>query len=76
MTEAYSTFIANRQGKVNMAEEDVSESAEVGVKEHFDNAVVMLILIALFVYAFGAVGRAIAKKTNKPGINTFFGGNS
>lgn len=59
-----------------MAEVEESERADVGVRDHFDNAVVMLILIALFVYAFGAVGRAVAKKYNKPGVNTFFGGQS
>jgi hypothetical protein len=54
------------------------ESAGVGgsfdLHEHLDIAIVMLILIALFVYGFGAAGRLIGNKTNTPGITAFFGG--
>lgn len=57
-----------------MADEGVGESANIEVKEHFDNAVVMLVLIALFVSAFMGVGRAVGRKYNKPGVTSFFGG--
>lgn len=55
-----------------MAEE--SAGAKIDFSEHLNIAIVMLILIALFVYAFGAVGRSIGNKTNSPGVTAFFGG--
>jgi len=57
-----------------MAEEEVSEHAAAGLGEHFDNAAIMLILIALFVFGFGAVGRYVGNKLGSPGVTGFFGG--
>lgn len=59
-----------------MAEE--KESAGVGgsvsLHEHLDIAIVMLLLIAFFVYGIGAVGRAVGNKLGAPGVAAFFGG--
>lgn len=55
-----------------MAEESAGASASFN--EHFDIALVFLVLIALFVYGFGAVGRAAGNHFNAPGVTTFFGG--
>jgi hypothetical protein len=62
---------------------DVSEgvTGEAGVdheearfSEHLDIAIILLVLFALFVFAFGAVGRSLGNRTNSPGITAFFGG--
>lgn len=55
-----------------MAEE--SAGGKIDISEHFNIAIVMLILIAFFVYGFGAMGRHLGNKTNSPGITSFFGG--
>jgi hypothetical protein len=55
-----------------MAEE--SAGGSVNISEHVNIAVVLLILIALFVYGFGAVGRHVGNKTNSPGVTAYFGG--
>lgn len=52
----------------------VGESGKVGVREHIDNPLFVLIIIGLFVYGFGAAGRAIGHAINAPGVVTFFGG--
>jgi len=57
-----------------MAEESESAGGSVAVSEHFNIAIVMLILIALFVYGFGAAGRALGNQMNAPGVTAFFGG--
>jgi hypothetical protein len=58
-----------------MAEdESAGVGGKVDISEHFNIAIVMLILIALFVFGFGAVGRHVGNKTNSPGITSFFGG--
>jgi hypothetical protein len=62
-----------------MAEEQASASAEAGpiragFSEHFDSAIVMLVLITVFVFAIAAFGRYIGNKTNTPGLTAFFGG--
>lgn len=57
---------------------NADEGANVGgsfdLHEHLDIAIVMLILIALFVYGFGAVGRYAGNSLNTPGVTAFFGG--
>lgn len=57
------------------------ESAEAGgasekveARDHFDNPLVFLVVIGLFVYGFGCAGRALGNRIQKPGITAFFGG--
>ena len=57
-----------------MAEESAGVGGSFDLHEHLDIAVIMLILIALFVYAFGAAGRLAGNSINAPGITAFFGG--
>jgi hypothetical protein len=49
-------------------------SADIGVKEHFNNAITLGIIFILLVPAGMAVGRAIGRKVNAPGMVTYFGG--
>lgn len=51
-----------------------SASAKLDVSEHLDSAIIMLVLIALFVYAFGAVGRYVGNRAGWSGVTGFFGG--
>lgn len=55
-----------------------NESGNVGgsfdLHEHLDIAIVMLLLIAFFVYAIGCAGRYVGNATNTPGVTAFFGG--
>jgi hypothetical protein len=53
-------------------EEGANEKASF--RDHIDNPVVVLIIITLAVYAFGAFGRSAGNRFNKPGIVSFFGG--
>lgn len=48
--------------------------SKVRFSEHLDIAIVLLILVALFVYAFGAVGRSVGNSVGSPGLTSFFGG--
>lgn len=57
-----------------MAEESGSVGGSVDLHEHLDIAIVMLILIAFFVFGFGAAGRYIGNNLNAPGVTAFFGG--
>jgi hypothetical protein len=57
-----------------MAEEGANVGGSFDVHEHLDIAIVMLILIALFVYGFGAAGRYIGNSINAPGVTAYFGG--
>lgn len=59
---------ASVSGNANTREENVT------LREHLDNPLVVLFLIAIFVYAIGGVGRYFGHRTNKPGISSFFGG--
>jgi hypothetical protein len=54
--------------------DDVGESGSIDFSEHLDIAVIMLILIAFFVYGFGAIGRYIGNTLDAPGVSGFFGG--
>ena len=61
------------------AEEGITGEAGAGrdrvhFSEHLDIAIVMLVLIALFVHAFGAVGRHVGNRSGRPGVTAFFGG--
>lgn len=66
--------LSDLDGYAMELDESAGISASGGVSEHFDIAIIMLILIAFFVYGFGAVGRYIGNTTNSPGITAFFGG--
>jgi hypothetical protein len=43
-------------------------------KERHKNPLSVLVVIGLFVYAFGAFGRWIGNKIEAPGLVSFFGG--
>jgi len=43
-------------------------------KEKLDNPLFFLVMIAVFVYAFGSFGRWAGAKISSPGLVTFFGG--
>ena len=49
-------------------------SEKVSARDHFDNPLVFLVIIGLFVYGFGCAGRAAGNRFNKPGVTSFFGG--
>lgn len=64
-----------------MAEATESVAGEAGVgherahfSENIDSAIVLLLLIVLFVYGFGAVGRYVGNRLGAPGVTGFFGG--
>lgn len=62
-----------------MAEETVNAEAGAGHEkahftEHFDSAIVLLLLIVLFVAAAFAAGRYIGNTLGAPGVTGFFGG--
>lgn len=58
-----------------MAEDEAAGVSEnVGVREHIDNPLFVLIIIGVFVYGFGAAGRAVGHAVNSPGVVAFFGG--
>lgn len=58
-----------------MAEDESgSIGGSVDLHEHLDIAIVMLLLIAFFVFAIGGVGRYIGNRSNMPGLTAFFGG--
>lgn len=43
-------------------------------KEKLDNPLFFLTMVAIFVFAFGAFGRAVGNKVGAPGLVAFFGG--
>lgn len=43
-------------------------------KEKLDNPLFFLVMVAFFVYGFGAVGRWAGSKMGSPGLVSFFGG--
>lgn len=49
-------------------------SHKAHVSEHVDSAIVLLLLVVLFVYGFGAVGRYVGNRMQWPGLTGFFGG--
>jgi hypothetical protein len=55
-----------------MAEDEVGGKATL--RDHIDNPIVVLIIISLFVYGFGAFGRSAGNRFNQPGVVSFFGG--
>lgn len=54
--------------------EGESASADVGVKEHLNNAVTLGLIFIILVPAGMAIGRAIGRKANLPGLVSYFGG--
>ncbi|MGH7239168.1 MAG: hypothetical protein ACREHG_03770 [Candidatus Saccharimonadales bacterium] len=58
-----------------MAEENesVSETSEVSLRDHLDNPLLVLVVIAIFVYAVGALGRWAGNSMHAPGVASFFG---
>lgn len=57
-----------------MAEESGSVSEKATMRDHIDNPITVLMIIAVFVYAFGAFGRVVGNRFNQPGVTSFFGG--
>lgn len=57
-----------------MAEESASVGERASARDHLDNPLVFLVLIALFVYGVGCFGRAIGNRFDSPGVTSFFGG--
>lgn len=54
--------------------EEGSVSEKADMRDHLDNPVVFLVVIALVVYGVGCFGRAVGNRTNQPGVTAFFGG--
>jgi hypothetical protein len=57
-----------------MAEEEAGVSEKATLRDHADNPIVVLLVIAIAVYAIGAFGRSAGNRFNQPGIVSFFGG--
>ena len=55
-------------------EENASVGERASMRDHMDNPLVFLFLIALFVYGVGCFGRAVGNRMDSPGVTAFFGG--
>lgn len=55
-------------------EENASVGEKASMRDHMDNPLVFLLVIAVFVYGVGCFGRALGNRMNAPGVTSFFGG--
>lgn len=55
-------------------DDDASATEKVEARDHFDNPVVFLLVISVFVAGVFCVGRAVGNRFNQPGVTAFFSG--
>ena len=57
-----------------MAEETATIGEKATLRDHADNPLLVLLVIAVAVYAIGAFGRSVGNRFGWAGIVSFFGG--